>query len=92
VCDFAELSYTTQHRIVLIIFPLIFQTVINIIAQMLSSGEQGDNMNKVIVDSILRPRCALPSLLSRPIMHFQWGRKSLPAAIGGRRLLRAKAI
>jgi len=35
----AQLSYTTQHRTVLIIFPLIIQTVI--IAQMMSDGGEG---------------------------------------------------
>jgi len=44
VCHCAKLSYTTQHRTVLIIFPLIIQTII--IAQMLSTG--GRN-NKAIM-------------------------------------------
>jgi len=35
----AQLSYTTQHRTGLIIFPLIFQTII--IAQMMSTGGEG---------------------------------------------------
>jgi len=35
----AQLSYTTQHRSVLIIFPLILQTII--IAQMMSAGGEG---------------------------------------------------
>jgi len=38
VCARAQLPYTIQHRTVLIIFPLILQTVI--IAQMLSTGEE----------------------------------------------------
>jgi len=35
----AQLLYTTQHRTVLIIFPLILQTVI--IAQTIATGEEG---------------------------------------------------
>ena len=34
-----QLSYTTQHRTVLIMFPLILQTII--IAQMMSTGREG---------------------------------------------------
>jgi len=36
----AQLPYTTQHRTVLIIFPLILQTII--VAQMLSTGREGE--------------------------------------------------
>jgi len=36
-----QLLYTTQHRIILIIFTLIFQTII--IAQMMSMGGEGAN-------------------------------------------------
>jgi len=36
----AQLSYTTQHRTVLIIFPLIFRT--SIIAQVTSTGGEGE--------------------------------------------------
>jgi len=36
----AQLTYTTQHRTALIIFPLILQTIIT--AQMPSIGEHGD--------------------------------------------------
>jgi len=36
----AQLSYTTQHRTVLIIVPLILQTII--IAQMMSTAEKGE--------------------------------------------------
>jgi len=36
----AQPLYTTQHRTVLIVFPLIFQTVI--IAQMISTGGEGE--------------------------------------------------
>ena len=41
VCAYhcAQLSYTTQHRTVLIIFPLILQTIIT--AQMTSTGGEG---------------------------------------------------
>jgi len=38
----AQLSYTVQQRTVLIIFPLILWTII--IAQMLSTGGEADNM------------------------------------------------
>jgi len=38
VCHCARLSYTTQHRTVLINFPLILQTII--IAQMMSTRRQ----------------------------------------------------
>jgi len=43
VCAYhcAQLSYTTQHRTVLIIFPLILQTII--IAQTMATGGEGDN-------------------------------------------------
>jgi len=42
VCAYhcAQLSYTTQHRTVLIIFPLILQTII--IAQTMSTGKDGE--------------------------------------------------
>jgi len=42
VCAYncTQLSYTTQHRTVLIMFLLILQTII--IAQMMSTGEEGD--------------------------------------------------
>jgi len=42
VCAYrcVQLSYTTQHRTVQIIFPLILQTII--IAQMMSTGGKGD--------------------------------------------------
>jgi len=39
VCVCVYLSYTTQHRTVLIIFPLIFRTIM--IAQMMSTGRRG---------------------------------------------------
>jgi len=42
----AQLSYTTRHRTVLIIFPLILQTII--IAQMLSTG--GERITKQEAD------------------------------------------
>jgi len=38
-CRCSQLSYTIQHRTVLIIFPLIFHTII--IAQMMSTGGEG---------------------------------------------------
>jgi len=37
----AQLLYTTQHRTVLIILPLIIQTIIT--ARMISTGGEGDN-------------------------------------------------
>jgi len=42
VCEYhyAQMSYTTQHKTILIIFPLILQTII--IAQMMSTGGNGD--------------------------------------------------
>jgi len=38
---YAQLSYTAQHRTILIIFPLILQTII--IAQMMSTGRTGED-------------------------------------------------
>jgi len=46
-----QLSYTTQHRIVLIIFPLILQTII--IAQMMSAGGEGAPIPNSSVSSAL---------------------------------------
>ena len=37
-----QLSYTTQHRTVLIIFPLILQTIV--VAQMMSTGGEGGKL------------------------------------------------
>jgi len=40
-CHFAELSYTTQHRTAMIIFPLVLQTSTRV--QMLSIGAEVEN-------------------------------------------------
>jgi len=45
--------YTTQHRIVLIIFPLILQTII--IAQMMSAGGKGET--HLICEEIILGDC-----------------------------------
>jgi len=49
VCAYhcAQLLYTTQHRTVLMIFPLILQTVI--IAQMMSTGEDGKATMSLVI-------------------------------------------
>jgi len=48
----AQLSYTTQHRTVLIIFPFILQTII--IAHMISIGGEGDMLNRQVLGTVWR--------------------------------------
>jgi len=45
VCHCAQLLYTTQHRTLLIIFPLILQTII--IAQVMSTERGGGNDDRL---------------------------------------------
>jgi len=67
----AQLSYTTQHRTVLIIFPLILQTII---AQMMSTGWEKDHKNFVVWmadrNSSSQNVCGAP-ITSQTLMHFQ---------------------
>jgi len=80
---YVQLSYTTQHRTVLIIFPLILQTII--IAQMMSTGcllKQRGPLQTTVSEDHCALQCSIYTCISDGFHTLQSMRRERILAIG----------